>query len=231
MKSEPVLPRILKVTFAVLETVTVLVIAILMVLVWFPPASAAKAAYDLGDVQFVPSAGPAILVQKAGEELEIKNLHGTVSISPSQSPNGLDASIKWATVPLILVNGGFFLVLCELLRRLFRNVERRESFSSVNIRLVRRVGLAILLFTLLSAVAESYFGYSVLRYLGPSGALMGQEVLLTPASAENAAIKMSSAQVQFSLNFSSLLAGLVVIALSEVFRQGRQLQEENQLTI
>ena len=61
--------------------------------------------------------------------------------------------------------------------------------------------------------------------------VVSQEVLLTPASAENAAIKMSSAQVQFSLNFSSLLAGLVVIALSEVFRQGRQLQEENQLTI
>jgi len=228
MKANPILPRILKITFAVLGALTLLVIAVVLALLWFLPA---QGTYDLGDVQFVPTAGLATLVRAGGEELKIKSLQGIVTLSHDHFSNGLDASVKWAMVPLILAQGGFFFVLCELLRRLFRNVERRESFSSINIRLVRRVGLAILLFTLLSAVTQSYFGHRVLRYLGPSGTLMGREVLLTPAPTGNTIFQMSSAQFQFSLNFSSLLAGLVVLALSEVFRQGRQFQEENQLTI
>jgi hypothetical protein len=228
--TKPILPRILKITFAVLESLTVLIVGVILALLWLLPPQAKNASYDLGEVQFVPSVGPATLVREGGEELKIKNLHGTVMISDAQFPDGL-GSIKWAMVPLILVNGGFFFVLCDLLRRLFRNVQGSESFSGVSIRLVRRVGLTILVFTLLSAVTQSYFGYRVLRYLGPSGTLMGQEVLLTPAESENAAVRMSSAGFQFSLNFSSLLGGLVVLALSEVFRQGRQLQEENQLTI
>jgi hypothetical protein len=40
------------------------------------------------------------------------------------------------------------------------------------------------LFTLLSAVTQSYFGHRVLRYLGPSGTLMGRRCCSLPPRLE-----------------------------------------------
>src|SRR5678815_4912137 len=105
MKANPILPRILKITFAVLGALTLLVIAVVLALLWFLPA---QGTYDLGDVQFVPTAGLATLVRAGGEELKINSLQGIVTLSHDHFSNGLDASVKWAMVPLILAQGGFF---------------------------------------------------------------------------------------------------------------------------
>jgi hypothetical protein len=227
MRIRSALPRILRCTFGVLQVITVLSAALALVIVWFVPPGTETMYVHLVQAQFVPADGPVKLILESGQEHDISLLQGIIGFFPER----MNGAVKSAVALQILLGCTFFLALCELLRRLFRNVERGDSFSSGSTRLVRGLGLLILLFTLSSPLIEVYASRRVHRYLGPSGTLMGREMRIVPSRKTGAFVSVTSHDSQFSLNFTNLLVGLVVLALSEVFRQGRQLQEENQLTI
>jgi hypothetical protein len=131
-------------------------------------------------------------------------------------------------LPLIFLDMIFLVALFELLRRLFRNVGRGESFTRGTIRLVQGVGGLLILFSFVLSFGEGMFFYNLFTYL-----------------AQHAVITISGTQVHFlaphyemfpredGFPFGSPLffSGLLVLALSEVFRQGLALKDENALTI
>ena len=222
--------KFLKILFLVLEVGTLLVTLLIVGLFLFSPSS--KSYLGLGPVAFVPLSGPPAFATSGPDPVsgQITDLHGVVRL-PIEN-HILPAAVKWVFLPVILLGGSFLAFICDLLRRLFRNVEHRQSFTLQNIRLVQHLGLAILLFTILGALAKSYSTRRALEYLGNSGTLMEQEVVLAPASSNSfLTVKNNHARYHFTLDLTGLLAGLLVLALAEVFRQGRLLEDENQLTI
>jgi Protein of unknown function (DUF2975) len=115
---------------------------------------------------------------------------------------------------LLLQKLGWVLVIVILYQfmRIFRNLDRGLIFREENIRRIRYIALAV------PAVAIANFAAS--RLLAGITYTAEGHTITTAAPA---------AQFEFIL-FSGLLA-LVILALVEIFRNGAQLQQEQDLTI
>jgi hypothetical protein len=178
-----------------------------------------------GDVMGQPAA--FALQPVAGGQEPILSLHGfngNVSVAVDK-PSGVIALLKRYGLPLLLLDALFFTALFEVLRRLFRNVGRGESFTPQSVRLVQIVGGALIVFSLVSSVGESWFAHAMYAYLVQHTqiAISGTPVHLPPA--------MDHVR-WFRFRFDwALFSGLLVLALAEVFRQGLVLQRENDLTV
>jgi hypothetical protein len=130
-------------------------------------------------------------------------------------------------LPVLLVYALFCTALFELLRRLFRNVGRGESFTAQSVRLVQIVGGSLIVYALVSAIGESWFAYAMYGYLAEHTqiAISGTPVLLPPAEPP------PWLGYESPLGSTEFFAGLLVLALAEVFRQGLALQRDNDLTV
>lgn len=152
-------------------------------------------------------------------------MRGNVHVQVKDA-NTLFEVIKHHGLPLALMFTVFYAVLFDLLRRVFRNVVRGDSFTKNTLRLVQVVGLALVVFSFASAAAEGWFYFAVTDYLThhASATLAGSPVPLSD--------KMFDFDSEGGGLFNSLfLTGLLVLALSEVFRQGLVLKNENDLTV
>jgi hypothetical protein len=152
-------------------------------------------------------------------------MHGNVHLKVTNA-DGLFDVLKSHALPLGLLFTLFYAVLFDLLRRLFRNVVRGDSFTRSNVRLVQVIGLALVVFSFVSAGAEEWFRYALTDYMThhATATLAGTPV---PLSGSMFTFESDSG---FVLN-SLFLTGLLVLALSEVFRQGLMLKSESDLTI
>ena len=144
-----------------------------------------------------------------------------------QNAGGLIEMLKHYGLPLILMKIVFVIVVFELLRRLFRNVGRGESFTQPTLRLVQILGVSLLVYSLASACAEAWFVHAMYSYLVQIAqiAISGSPVHLPQSHGMH--IKVSN----FPFGTPMFFSGLLVLALSEVFRQGLVLKRENDLTV
>jgi len=152
---------------------------------------------------------------------------GGLSIS-IQNAGGLIEMLKHYGLPLILLQIVFYIVVFELLRRLFRNVGRGQSFTQPTLRLVQILGVSLLVYSLVSAIAEAWFVHAMYTYLAQNAqvTISGSPVHL-PQS-HNVRITIGG---DFPFGTPIFFSGLLVMALSEVFRQGLMLKRENDLTV
>jgi hypothetical protein len=96
-----------------------------------------------------------------------------------------------------------------------------------SVRLVQIVGGALIAFAFVTAIGESWFAYAMYGYL----------VEHTQIAVSGTPVQLPSAEPPRWLGYESplrsaeFLAGLLVLALAEVFRQGLALQRENDLTV
>jgi len=95
------------------------------------------------------------------------------------------------------------------------------------VRLVQVVGGALIVFSLVAAIAESWFAYAMYGYLSEHAqvAVSGAPLTLPPAH------RPPLFGHGFPLHRPALFAGLLVLALAEVFRQGLALQRDSDLTV
>ena len=167
------------------------------------------------------STDPGTLMLQAGTgstKLSITELHATVSGS---GDDGFVRLFKRYGLPLALLYTVFATVLFDLLRRLFRNVQHGDSFTPGTVRLVRVIGYALLVYSLVSAAVETLFSAALLDYLRAHVTGPGLAWVATPG--------MHS--VTFPMGAPVFFSGLLVLALSEVFRQGLKLKADSDLTI
>ena len=157
--------------------------------------------------------------------LSASAFNGNVTMTVDNS-SGVIERLKSYGLPLLLIHAVFFAALFELLRRLFRNVGRGDSFTPQSVRLVQVVGGALVGFSLISAVGESWFAHAMYAYLSEHTqiAISGTSVRLPPAG--NLPLLG-----RFPLHSPVFYCGLLVLALAEVFRQGLALQRESDLTV
>jgi hypothetical protein len=150
--------------------------------------------------------------------------NGVLTVVVEQTA-GLIELLKRYGLPIVLINILSLTLLFELLRRLFRNVGRGESFTPQSVHLVQIIGVAMIVFSLVSGVAETWFAHAAWDYF-----------------AQHTQIAVSGTPLQlpvapdhprwFGLRLDSwFFAGLLVLALAEVFRQGLALKRDADLTV
>ena len=223
------LPKLFRWAFTVLAVLTTLAAVGLIAFILVDPTLPPDARFGPVHGEFMGQPATLALQPDAsgqgGPALSARAFNGNVAVTVDKASGAIEL-LKSYGLPLLLIHAVFFTALFELLRRLFRNVGRGDSFTAQSVRLVQIVGGALVVFSLISAVGESWFGHAMYAYLTEHTQIVisGTSVLLPPA--ENTQLL-----VRFPFGSPVFLSGLLVLALAEVFRQGLALQRESDLTV
>lgn len=224
------LPKLFRVAFAGLAILAALCAVCVIVAMLVGPGLPPDARFGPVNGEFLGQ--PASFAVNPGSDrhaepaLELRAFGGNVAMTVNRAAGAVRLFNSYG-LPVLLIYALFFTALFELLRRLFRNVCRGESFSPQSVRLVQIVGGSLIIFAFVTAIAESWFTYAMYDYLVQytQFAISGTPVQLPPAD--------RPPWLGYESPFGSpeFLAGLLVLAVAEVFRQGLALQRDNELTI
>ncbi len=228
MASVSFLPKLFRWVFAVLAVLSavaaVLVTIVLLVDPHLPPGT------HFGPLNINLGGQPGTIGLRANNgdsDFTLTAFKGTITLVVAKA-GGLIEVVKHYGFPVVLIDLLFCAALFDVLRRLFRNVGLGNSFTRETISLVQIVGGGLIVYSIVSAFAEGLFIHAVYGYL-----------------ADHATATVSGAQLHFpparhfrmphggGFPFGSpvFFSGLLVLALSEVFRQGLALKAENDLTV
>lgn len=224
------LPRLFRVTFTVLTICAALAAVGILAAILIDPELPPDA--RLGPANGVFLGQPASIelrpavAGEAGPTLTMRAFSGNVAMNVREPAAAVEV-FKAYGLPVLLVYALFLAALFELLRRLFRNVGHGESFTAQSVRLVQIVGVSLIVYALVSAVVENWFAYAMYGHLAEHTEILisGTPVQLPPAQ------RPPLFGFDAPVLSSGFLAGLLVLALSEVFRQGLALQRDNELTV
>ena len=137
----------------------------------------------------------------------------------SYSPIPPNLHINYTLTPIIKILGFFInmltvgmamLILCFLVR-LFRNYERQQIFSLINVRIFRNVGYSLIVWQILIPFQQALLSVLLTWQNGP-----GQRILATSFSSNNITV---------------VLIACVVILISWIMAEGHKLQEEQEYTV
>lgn len=212
------LPAVCKKMFAFLAMLSLLSAAIFAVSILVGPISNSAAQFLVG--VNVPAGELLVRDNSGSPSIVITGLKAMVS---TRSDPELVQLARYYFAPVGVLYALFMALLFDLLRRLFRNVGQGSSFTPQTIRLVRYIGFSLLLFALVSAVAEAYASQALLDYLC--------QHVSSPALRWGGSRNLNDISTAVSSVSPAFLYGLLVLALSEVFRQGLKLKSDCELTI
>ena len=230
MKSTALLPTLFGWAFTILETLLGIGALIILITILIHPSLPPSAHF--GPIQrevggqtatfslAPPSAGGAPVVT-------ISAFNGNATMTVKQ-PAGLIDLLIGHGLPLVLAYVLFVAVLFDLLRRLFRNVGRGESFTPQSVRLVQIVGGALIAFAAVTTVIKVLYMRMIVAYL-----LTHTQLVVSGAPVRLPQLNFAQAHFGQWLPFGNSIfwSGLLVLALAEVFRQGLVLKGENDLTV
>ena len=224
MTSTAWLPKFLRWIFTFFVVVMALGAVAIVAVMAIDPTLPANAGFGTINVEFAGQPGtirfqsatfPAIMVN-GGLKLTVDNAAGLFDL------------VKHYGLPVALISVLFCLVLFELLRRLFRNVVRGESFTRETVRLVQILGVSLLAYSVVSALAAGWFQYEVYSFLTKHATIW---ISGTPTRLPYSDAFSFSSGSGSPVGSPVFFSGLLVLALSEVFRQGLVLKRENDLTV
>jgi hypothetical protein len=219
------LSKALRWLFTFSAAVTALFAVSVVVLMLVDPKIPAGAHFGPATLDFGGEPGTVVVTPEKNDiKVEMTGLNGAVRLSMDQG-GGFFELLKHYGLPILLLNALFFTALFDLLRRLFRNVGRGDSFTPQTVRFVQIIGFGLLVFSLVSAAAQGLFEYRALTYLADHTAFsVSGNALHLPHPDD---IHFGGGPFGSPIFFS----GLLVLALSEVFRQGLALKRESDLTV
>lgn len=228
MANVSVLPKVFRWIFTILVVIAVLGAVCVCVAMLVSPKLPAGTHFGPLVVDFAGQPGTVALRARDGDsDLIVTALRGGITLFVAKA-GGLIDLLKLYGLPLVLINLIFFAVLFELLRRLFRNVGRGESFTRQSVFLVQIVGASLIVFSVVSAIVERWFAHVMLNYMAQNAVVtISGTALHLPAPHGVAMFSLHG----FPFGSPVFLSGLLVLALSEVFRQGLVLKNENDLTV
>jgi hypothetical protein len=207
--------------FVILLTIAAVAIVAVMVI---DPKLPPDATVGRVDVQVLGQPGSFVVQNSQFAAALIK---GGVQMRVNDAP-GLVEVAKHTGLPMALLAVLYYAMLFGLMHRLFRNVGGGESFTRQNVRLVQIIGFSLLIYSVISAFAEGWFEYAIFDYLSQHAVFQvsGTAFHLPPPA--NFTIGSAGNSPFGSPVF---FTGLLVLALSEVFRQGLALKIDHDLTI
>jgi hypothetical protein len=218
------LPKLFRWLFTVAEVLCVLAAIGITLTYLIDPRLPSGTQFGPHSVDFAGQPGTVALTPANNDsDFTVTAFRGSIVVLVKQA-GGLIEVAKSYGLPAILISALFFVVLFDLLRRLFRNVSRGDSFTRQNVFFVQLVGASLIVYSIVSAYAESWFATAMLSYLS-------QHALITVSGTPLHLPAPDMTGVGFRLDGSAFFAGLLVLAISEVFRQGLTLKSEHDLTV
>lgn len=157
---------------------------------------------------------------------QISNLRGDLRLPAKSAAVGLPYQIAHTVTGMI--HCAFAFVILTLLWRICRNVEQGELFTHANLKSFRRMGIATVTFTFVR-FGLSFWTDASTRAFVQDQLVAVQGVQIAPTSLLSMFTDPYTSAVFFDVD--GLVTGLLIIALSEVFRRGLELQEEAALTV
>jgi hypothetical protein len=228
MPAVSVLPKIFRWVFTVLMVLAALCAVAICVAIVIDPHLPAGTHFGPLAVNMMGQPGTVLLRATNGDsDFTLTALRGSLSLFVEKA-GGLIEVLKRYGFPVILINTIFLVILFDLLRRLFRNVGRGESFTRQSVYLVQIIGASLLGFSLVSYFAESWFVHAMYAYLAQHAVVTISGTSLHLPAPRGMAIHFGHG---FPFGSPIFFSGLLVLALSEVFRQGLALKNENDLTV
>ncbi len=214
--------------FAILDVLAVFVAVAIIVVMAIDPKMPAGLHFGPVPVEIMGQPGSFVLrAVNRDSDFTLTALRGSLLLFVHQA-GGLIEVLKHYALPLLLIRTIFLAIMFDLLRRLFRNVGRGESFTPQSVRLVQTVGGALIVYSLVwrLPMPGSRTRCSAISRSTPSSRFPGHRCIFPRRRARH---------FRFRMGFPSATArsysGLLVLALSEVFRQGLALKNENDLTV
>jgi len=222
------LPKLFRWAFTALEALSMIGAAAICVAILIDPSLPPGTHFGPFHVAFGGQPGTVALLAANGDsDFTAAAFRGTIVLFVEKA-GGLIQVALHRGLPLVLISMVFLVVLFDLLRRLFRNVGRGESFTRQSVYLVQIVGGSLIVYSIASAFAERWFADVMLTYLAEHAVVtVSGTPLHLPAPGGMAMLHYNG----FPFHSPVFFSGLLVLALSEVFRQGLALKNENDLTV
>ena len=225
MASVSFLPTLFRWLFSIVEGLCVLAAIVIALTYVIDPSLPAGTHFGPLEVDFAGQPGSvALSAVNNDSDFTLTAFRGDIVLAVQQA-GGLIEVAKHYGLPAILISAIFFIVLFDLLRRLFRNVSRGDSFTRQSVFFVQLVGVSLIVYSVVSAYAQGWFATAMLSYLS-------QHAVITVSGTP---VHLPAPDASFPHGFhfsgSAFLAGLLVLAISEVFRQGLTLKSEHDLTV
>ncbi len=161
--------------------------------------------------------------------LNLPALRGTLQMDLCSKDAALVSALRWTMIPSMVVIVAFSWILFSSLRNVCANIERGEVFSDTNLRLVRGIGVTLIVYSLVGTGLEIWASQVMGGYLSQHVVLTGLQTSLQVAGGSgplhfNFSPGLLSAQ-------GGLITGCLVLVVAEAFRQGLKLKTENDLTV
>jgi hypothetical protein len=231
------LPGSLRFLFSVLRVLTVL-FALLWVLAILCGSWASRRLRDeshltvsMGDILVLNH--PAILELRADSAkpgaLAVESFRGTLKLDLFSKDAELVSAIRRTVLPAMAVIVVFAWLLFTALRNVCANIERGDVFTEKNQRLVRDIGFILIAGSVAGAGVSLWGSFVMDGYLSHHVTLLGTQTGQPIMGAGGVMHFMMPAGL-FSAQ-SGLVTGLLVLVISEAFRQGLALKTENDLTV
>ena len=186
-----------------------------------------KLMVSIGEVSVQPRSGPMQLSSATASpgSLVLTGLRGPFQADLLSNDSALVSALRWTIFPSITVLIVFSWLLCSALRSVCANIEQQEIFSDTNLRLVRNVGVLLIAFSGVSLLVQLFTSHVMDGYLAQHVSASGLE---TAAGSPLHFQLLPEARLPIEPGF---VMGLVVLLLSQAFRQGLALKAENDLTV
>lgn len=160
--------------------------------------------------------------------LSLSALRGTLQVDLASQDHALVSALRLAILPSMAVLIAFSYVLFTALRDLCGNLARGEVFNDMNLRLVRRIGVNLIAYCLLSAGLEVWASRVLGHYFQQHVVLTGLQTALPFTNASALQFHLSPGLITTQ---GGVLIGCLVLVVAEAFRQGLALKAENDLTV
>src|SRR5215469_3276378 len=174
------LPNLLRWVFSVLAVFAAFLALLACLLMLINPHIPPLAHFGPIHIDFAGQPGFVAFYPAGGDfEFRMTAFSGTVSLLVRQASGFVDV-IKRFLLPLWLVRMIFFTALFELLRRLFRNVSRGESFTPNTVRLVQILGGTLIAFAYIFSFGDGLAEHAIFSYFAQHAtvSVSGSEIQL-----------------------------------------------------
>jgi hypothetical protein len=165
----------------------------------------------------------------AAGSLSFSSLRGRLQADLASNDAGLASVLRMAIVPSMAALVVFSYILFGALGRVCCNLERGNVFNEENLRLVRRVGVILIVYSLVSGALEVWASAVLGGYFNQHVVLTGLATAI-PFGSGAGALHFGLLTSMFTTQ-GGVLIGALVLVVAEAFRQGLNLKTENDLTV
>ncbi|MEO6003992.1 MAG: DUF2975 domain-containing protein [Opitutus sp.] len=233
MKLFPKLARSLRFYFGLARTLILIAGAFWFLALTVGPvvlksvAPESKLMVSIGEVSLRAKADPITIevAEARPGSIVLTGLRGPFQADLLSNDPALISALRWTIFPSVSVLVAFTWLLCNALRTVCANIEQRQIFTDTNLRLIRKIGLILIIYAVVSFLVQLFAARVMGSYFMQHVTIKGLEAA-------------KDGLLQFNLTTggsfpieAGVVTGLLVLLLGQAFRQGLALKTENDLTV